>query len=158
MVQLNLDDVADNFHIVRIVTTFSYNDLHFCLVFERLYSRKIFVHAPFNSPNPYHLTQYLPASAPSAEERRRRERLGIQMIRELAQQIMLSLMLLREHKLLHADIKAENLLFTDESSFKVKLIDFGNAFTLDQAGAYFDSFEVQSLFYRAPEVYSPHLI
>lgn len=35
---------------------------------------------------------------------------------------------------------------------KVKLVDFGNAMSPEDTSAYFDEFQVQSLYYRAPEV------
>jgi dual specificity tyrosine-phosphorylation-regulated kinase 2/3/4 len=40
----------------------------------------------------------------------------------------------------------------ESMSCKVKLVDFGNAMTPEDASAYFDDFQVQSLYYRAPEV------
>ena len=35
---------------------------------------------------------------------------------------------------------------------RVKLIDFGNAFDISNASLYYDDFNLQTLFYRAPEV------
>jgi hypothetical protein len=35
---------------------------------------------------------------------------------------------------------------------KLKLIDLGNAMPIDRTSIYYDDFEVQSVYYRAPEV------
>jgi serine/threonine protein kinase len=50
--------------------------------------------------------------------------------------------------LCHCDVKPDNVLFTDERSTTVKLIDFGNCCLVgDQMAQY-----TQSRYYRAPEV------
>jgi hypothetical protein len=39
-----------------------------------------------------------------------------------------------------------------ENSYELRVIDFGNAIGLDDVKYYAESFEIQSLLYRAPEV------
>ena len=39
-----------------------------------------------------------------------------------------------------------------ENSYELRVIDFGNAIGLDDVKYYVESFEIQSLLYRAPEV------
>lgn len=57
---------------------------------------------------------------------------------------------------IHADIKPENILLRDNDATccAVKLADFGNAMaaTEEDTSLYFGTFELQSLWYRAPEV------
>jgi dual specificity protein kinase YAK1 len=48
----------------------------------------------------------------------------------------------------HCDLKPENILIADYNTFKVKIIDFGSAFTTPQGSHFY----VQSRYYRAPEV------
>ncbi|CAM9993293.1 unnamed protein product, partial [Discosporangium mesarthrocarpum] len=102
------------------------------------------------------------------------------VIRHIALQLVSALCLLRNHRILHADIKPENVLLKAEGvtdlagsledlmagrgrggvgvagcsgvELKVKLCDFGNAIHTSEAHLYFDSFEIQTLAYRAPEV------
>lgn len=77
-------------------------------------------------------------------------------LRKIARQILVSLNILhnRAH-VIHADLKPENILrcYSDNpSSVKLKVIDFGNAIPLDAREAYYFDFELQSVYYRAPEV------
>jgi serine/threonine protein kinase len=55
-------------------------------------------------------------------------------------------------------LKPENILlkgakFSEEVATRsIKIIDFGNAIKTSESATYYDHFEVQSLFYRAPEI------
>ena len=51
-------------------------------------------------------------------------------------------------KIIHCDLKPENVLFTDASRTAVKIIDFGSACIDSKSGFVY----VQSRFYRSPEV------
>lgn len=52
---------------------------------------------------------------------------------------------------IHADVKLDNLMWSEEDS-RFRLIDFGNCTPLDKLEEYRQSYEIQSLLYRAPEV------
>ena len=102
--------------------------------------------------------------------------LSLSALRHFTASMLGSLAVLHEHEILHADLKPENILCEtstavalDEKSFvgggrnslhwlngwlagRVVLIDFSNAIRLSECEAYYDTFEVQTLPYRAPEV------
>jgi len=69
---------------------------------------------------------------------------------------MAALAFLHENKLIHADIKPDNVLLCtdDTSSCRLKLADFSNAIEdrEEVLRAYLEEFELQTLWYRAPEV------
>ncbi|CAG8506628.1 7371_t:CDS:2 [Diversispora eburnea] len=66
-------------------------------------------------------------------------------LRKLACQLLIALMYTRKLGILHADLKLENIICT-------AVIDFGNAMRIEETHKYFDTFNVQTLSYRAPEV------
>lgn len=43
----------------------------------------------------------------------------------IVKQILLALNYLRKKKIIHHDIKAENIIFDDKNSNQIKIIDFG---------------------------------
>jgi len=55
---------------------------------------------------------------------------------------------LKKIKIIHCDLKPENIVFTDRTRQAVKIIDFGAACTEFKGGFTY----VQSRFYRSPEV------
>ena len=75
---------------------------------------------------------------------------------KVAAQLLAALSLLHRSGVIHADIKPENILLRDNDATccAVKLADFGNAMnaTEEDTAMYYGSFELQSLWYRAPEV------
>ena len=74
--------------------------------------------------------------------------LRLKLIRNYAIQILQSLKILREHSIVHCDLKPENIMLDDSHYPKIKLIDFGSScFEKDQIYTY-----IQSRFYRAPEI------
>lgn len=109
-----------------------------------------------------------------------RPQLSLATIRHVAVQVLGGLASLHAHGILHADLKLDNILVdaigADGGSFgsdgsclscsfwqsrgaknsclsaRVVLIDFSNAMSLEETVAYHDSYEVQTLAYRAPEV------
>ncbi|XP_046861919.1 uncharacterized protein LOC124455275 [Xenia sp. Carnegie-2017] len=107
---------------------------HFCIVFKFLLPKHI-----------YKYFQMFPFQS-------KMERLN--SLRRIAFQVTQSLIVLSSLNIIHADIKPENILFTDASRKNVKLIDLGNAIYCvhKEMSLYFDSFELQTVFYRAPEV------
>ena len=48
-------------------------------------------------------------------------------IRTIARQILKSLVLLQERKIIHCDLKPENVLVRDWTTYAVKVIDFGSS-------------------------------
>lgn len=55
---------------------------------------------------------------------------------------------MKNRSVIHCDMKPENVLFTDDSYTKIKIIDFGASCTCCAAGFTY----VQSRYYRAPEI------
>lgn len=89
----------------------------------------------------------------------------VEMIQCVTRQLVHSLLFLREHGMIHGDLKPENVLLchsvaqlqqhdsTTPLSLPIKLIDFGNAMHgVEERSLYYDTFEVQTFQYRAPEV------
>ena len=68
-------------------------------------------------------------------------------MKSIARQLVTALNYLRDVRIIHGDLKPENLLFTDESQQQVKIIDFGIA---QPESRLFLSY-VQSRAYRSPE-------
>ena len=69
-------------------------------------------------------------------------------LREIATQMLHGLAHLSKIKIIHCDLKPENVVFTDSTRQAVKIIDFGSACTEFKQGFVY----VQSRFYRCPEV------
>ena len=59
-----------------------------------------------------------------------------------------SLCFLREHSIIHCDLKPENVLLKQENKSGIKLIDFGSSCFADERIYTY----IQSRFYRAPEI------
>ena len=69
-------------------------------------------------------------------------------IKNYSLQILKSLCFLFRHKILHCDIKLENILFSLTEKNKLKLIDLGSScFEFEKIYSY-----IQSRFYRSPEI------
>eukprot|EP00037_Helgoeca_nana_P018603 m.177888 g.177888 ORF g.177888 m.177888 type:complete len:349 (+) comp24503_c0_seq2:47-1093(+) len=147
---INAKDVHDVAHIVRCFNCFTCGR-HYCIVFE-LMSMSPIRHCID------HATTSVGGSggsrARSAVQRR------TNAVRKVAAQLMAALSLLRRAAVIHADIKPENILLRDNdaTNCSIKLADFGNAMqaTEEETSAYYGTFELQSLWYRAPEVGPEH--
>jgi len=148
---LNKMDGKGQGHIIRLLSTFNLFNCHFCLVLECLQTSLLSIS---------HQVQ------PRIN--------SIQRAREIVIQMLGSLSFLASHRIIHADLKPENVLVMEahrgsniprdvrffeqrkggnyNGPFEVRIADFGNAMDAKDANAYYDDFEVQSLYYRAPEV------
>lgn len=74
----------------------------------------------------------------------------LEKLRNIAETILSGLATLHAHGYMHCDVKPENIMTTEgENVSDVKIIDFGSVRKVDTENAYFD---IQSLWYRAPEV------
>eukprot|EP01083_Nonionella_stella_P188863 697161_1 len=133
----NSKDAEDLCHVVRFVETIHYQT-RFCLVLEIL-GISLFKYLQIN--------QFA----------------TLNVVRKVAIQLMISMQFVHSFNQIHADLKPENVLLVKESTTqrkairsskncKIKVIDFGNSISLAESEAYFDKFEIQSLYYRAPEV------
>jgi serine/threonine-protein kinase PRP4 len=63
--------------------------------------------------------------------------------------MFMSLYELRKSKIIHADIKPDNFLFTQDMK-KIKLSDFGTSFTVEEHSVEVDYLVAR--YYRAPEI------
>ena len=132
---LNSADPLDTCHVVRCHGVFRVGR-HSCLVLERL----------------QHSLQG--------------RRLSLSELRAVAWQLLVFLQFLQREGIVHADLKPANVLVAERRTRggdcgleaalgyqQVKVIDFGNAFRIENAEMYYNDFELQSLAYRAPEVF-----
>ncbi|OAX43805.1 hypothetical protein K503DRAFT_707752 [Rhizopogon vinicolor AM-OR11-026] len=70
------------------------------------------------------------------------------LIRRFTSQMILSLCLMRHHRIVHCDLKPENVLLRHPAKSAIKVIDFGSScFEHEKIYTY-----IQSRFYRSPEV------
>ena len=121
-------DPNDQRHIVRLLDNFVHCG-HLCLVFELLYV------------NLYELLKHNQFRG-----------LSMSLIRVLTAQILDTLIVLREAKVIHCDLKPENVLLKGADSGEIKMIDFGSAcFENRTVYSY-----IQSRFYRSPEILLGH--
>ncbi|CAE6495482.1 unnamed protein product [Rhizoctonia solani] len=70
------------------------------------------------------------------------------LIRRFTSQMLASLVLMRQHRIVHCDLKPENVLLMHPARSALKVIDFGSScFEHEKVYTY-----IQSRFYRSPEV------
>lgn len=73
---------------------------------------------------------------------------SLKLIRRFTKQLLGSLVLLSGHKVIHCDLKPENVLLAHPIHSEIKVIDFGSScFENEKVYTY-----IQSRFYRSPEV------
>ncbi|CCU76441.1 serine/threonine protein kinas/protein kinase [Blumeria hordei DH14] len=73
---------------------------------------------------------------------------SLKIVRRFTKQILNSLLLLQKHKVIHCDLKPENVLLAHPLHSEIKVIDFGSScFENEKVYTY-----IQSRFYRSPEV------
>lgn len=73
---------------------------------------------------------------------------SLRLIRRFAKQLLSSLVLLKSKKVIHCDLKPENVLLAHPTRSEIKVIDFGSS-CLENEKVYT---YIQSRFYRSPEV------
>ena len=73
---------------------------------------------------------------------------SLKLIRRFAKQLLSSLILLKSKKVIHCDLKPENVLLAHPARSEIKVIDFGSS-CLENEKVYT---YIQSRFYRSPEV------
>ena len=73
---------------------------------------------------------------------------SLKLIRRFTKQLLNSLILLKSHKVIHCDMKPENILLAHPAHSEIKVIDFGSS-CLENEKVYT---YIQSRFYRSPEV------
>ncbi|TFK42822.1 hypothetical protein BDQ12DRAFT_662973 [Crucibulum laeve] len=72
------------------------------------------------------------------------------LIRRFTNQMLMSLSLMRHHRIVHCDLKPENVLLRHPAKSAIKVIDFGSScFEHEKISVYT---YIQSRFYRSPEV------
>ena len=117
-------DKKDEHNLLRLRDKFIHKE-HLCLVFELL------------SSNLYELIK-----------QNQFRGLSTNLVRVFAQQLLDSLIVLKEARLIHCDLKPENILLKSLDSPVIKVIDFGSACHERQTVYTY----IQSRFYRSPEV------
>ncbi|KAI8325280.1 kinase-like protein [Martensiomyces pterosporus] len=76
----------------------------------------------------------------------------VDMVRSVIRQLLTAVAHMHSNSLIHADIKTTNVICVDDSTMRVKLIDFGNAVSDGSVSEYYSTFEIQTVWFRAPEV------
>ncbi|KAJ3225420.1 dual specificity protein kinase yak1 [Chytriomyces hyalinus] len=117
-------DHADKYHIVHMKDTFVFRN-HLCIVFEML------------SLNLYELLK-----------QNQFRGLNTALVRVFVKQILECLVLLSKVKIIHSDLKPENVLLKSLDAPNIKVIDFGSACHENHTTYNY----IQSRFYRSPEV------
>ena len=73
---------------------------------------------------------------------------SLKLIRRFTKQMLNSLLLLQSHKIIHCDMKPENILLAHPARSEIKVIDFGSSCHENERVYTY----IQSRFYRSPEV------
>ena len=73
----------------------------------------------------------------------------MQDIRSVVDQIFSGIRHLHTKNIIHADLKPENIVFTDNKFNKIKIVDLGNGLNQNEINNYNI---IQTLYFRAPEV------
>ena len=72
----------------------------------------------------------------------------MKVIKNMAIQLLICLRYLRKSKVIHCDLKPENIVLKYYNKSLIKVIDFGSSCLLDERIYTY----IQSRFYRAPEI------
>jgi len=123
--KLNSADKKNKRHIVRLLETFAYRK-HFCLVFELLDDDLRRAIKRFT----------------------KNKGMSLLAVRSYTSQLLIALHHMREHGIIHADLKPDNILISKNHQ-TVKICDLGTALELKDVNP---SPYLASRFYRPPEV------
>lgn len=118
-------DADDRKHVIRLKRTFEHRN-HLCLVFESL---------------SLNLREVLKKFGGGVG-------INLKAVRAYAQQIFLALSLMRKCKIMHADLKPDNILVSESRSM-LKVCDLGSASLVSENAP---TPYLASRFYRAPEI------
>lgn len=117
-------DTHEKYHVVRLVDHFIFRN-HMCIIFE-LHGMNLYELCKAN--------RFAPMNIP--------------VIKHFGKQLLQTLQFLYTQRVVHCDMKPENILLKSGSKSTVKVIDFGSScFENQRLYTY-----IQSRFYRAPEV------
>lgn len=122
--RLNEDDPFDKKNILRLKDSFKFRN-HICITFELL------------SINLYEFIKNNDFRGVS-----------LRLTKRFAIQILVSLLYMADHKIIHCDMKPENILLRNINKSGIKIIDFGSGCYENQRIYTY----IQSRFYRAPEI------
>lgn len=121
---LRAQDRMNSMNIIHMYDYFVFRN-HMCITFELLYI------------NLYELIK-----------KNKFQGFSIQLVRKFAHSLLKCLDALYKHKIIHCDMKPENVLLKQQGRSGIKVIDFGSScFENQRVYTY-----IQSRFYRAPEV------
>ena len=120
---LRKNDTDNTMNVVHIYDHFIFRD-HTCITFELL------------SLNLFELTR-----------KNKFAGFSVHLVRRFAYSILKCLEALRENRIIHCDLKPENVLLKQQSRSGIKVIDFGSSCFVDQRKHTY----IQSRFYRSPE-------
>ncbi|KAG8198245.1 hypothetical protein JTE90_021502 [Oedothorax gibbosus] len=121
---LREEDKNNTMNIVHMYEHFTFRN-HVCITFELL------------SINLYELIK-----------KNKFQGFSLQLVRKFAHSLLQCLDALYNHRIIHCDLKPENVLLKQQGRSGIKVIDFGSSCFVDQRVYTY----IQSRFYRAPEV------
>jgi len=105
---IRIHDKHDKRYLVQMKEAFIFRS-HLCITFESL------------NMNLYELIKLSNYSG-----------IEVKVIKNMAVQLLISLRFLNKHKIIHCDLKAENILLKHPNKSLIKVIDFGSSCFLDK--------------------------
>ncbi|CAN6602135.1 hypothetical protein TRVA0_002S00694 [Trichomonascus vanleenenianus] len=78
---------------------------------------------------------------------------GMATLAKIAVQLLSAMAELNELGFVYCDLKPENIMYAEDDHFKLKIVDLGSTTPFGSLSNYYSDFEVQSIAYRAPEVF-----
>ncbi|KAJ2707749.1 hypothetical protein FB645_000522 [Coemansia sp. IMI 203386] len=141
---LNALDTHGRVPIVRIYDIFAHraeSEMQVCLVMEPLLGGTLHDAFPKRVKTLYSSYDAVVA-----------RKMHMDMVRTVIKQLLAALAHMHSNSLIHADIKPTNVICVDSQSLRIKLIDFGNAVSDNDVSEYFETFVIQTVWFRAPEV------